>query len=62
MLPAGSANTSQPDPAIPLARGLFLPRAELVHSCFGCAETCLVFSQEVMKGVGGIAGGKQESS
>ena len=53
MLPPVSANPCKPDPAIPLACGLFLPRTQLVFSCSGCAEMCLIFSQEVMKGVGG---------
>ena len=46
-----------PDPAIPLACGLFLPRVQLVFSCSGCAEMHLIFSQEVMKGVGDISRG-----
>ena len=61
-LPPVSANPCKLDPEIPLACGLFLPRTQLVLSCSGCAEMCLIFSQEVMKSVGGISRGKQESS
>ena len=59
MLPPVSANPCKPDPAIPLACGLFLPRTQLVFSCSGCAEMCLIFSQEVMKDVGGISRGNK---